>query len=62
MRNGIKEVMATIWCDGGESCLIFALYGLMLYAEMDYNGTYDEKSLKNRFKFICDVDADVSGL
>lgn len=58
IRNGVKEVMATAWCNGGDSAMIFALYGLMIYAEMDYNGSYDEKTIKERFKFICGVDAD----
>lgn len=58
MNNGVKEVMATIWCNGGESCMVTALYGLMIYAEMDYNNGYDENSIKKRFKFVCGVDAD----
>lgn len=58
IRNNIKEVMATIWCNGGESTMITALYGLTLYAEMDYNGTYNEEEIKKRFKYICGVDAD----
>lgn len=58
MRNGVKEVMATIWCNGGESCMITALYGLMIYAEMDYNKEYDEETIKRRFRYICGVEAD----
>ena len=58
LNNGVKEVMATVWCNGGESTMVTALYGLMLYAEMDYNGEYDEESIKKRFKFICGVEAD----
>ena len=58
MRNGIKEVMATAWCNGSDSAMVNALYGLMVYAEMDYIGEYDEETIKNRFKFICGVDAD----
>lgn len=54
----VDEVVATVWGDGRDGTLIFALYGLMLYAEMDYNGFYDEKTIKERFKFICGADAD----
>lgn len=58
IRNGVKEVMATSWANGGDCTLIFALYGLMIYAEMDYNGEYDEKTIKERFRYICGIEAD----
>ncbi len=58
IRNGVKEVMITSWGDGCDGCLITTLYGLMLYAEMDYNGVYDEATIKKRFEFICGFPAD----
>lgn len=58
IRNNVKEIIASIWGDGGESCLILSLLGLMLYAEMDYNGVFDLDEIKKRFRYLCGVEAD----
>ena len=58
MRNNIKEVAVSAWNDCDGAPLIFALLGVLNYAEIDYNGFYDEETLKKRFKYICGVDAD----
>lgn len=58
IRNGVSDVLAALWNDGGEGALVLGLYGILLYAEMDYNGEYDEAQLKKRFKYIFGFDAD----
>ncbi len=58
MRNGVRDVLAALWNDGGEGVLVMALYGILLYAEMDYNGVYDEAEIKKRFKYIFGFAAD----
>ena len=35
-----------------------ALLGILIYAEIDYNGFYDENMMKTRFRFICGFDAE----
>ncbi len=54
-KKGIREVNATIWHNGAESSLITALPGLQLYAEYDYNGTYDREQLEKRFEYCCNA-------
>jgi len=58
IKNNVKEVLCSVWGDGGETPLVFAMYSLMLYAEMDYNGFYDEAQIKKRFKYIFRFNAD----
>lgn len=52
-KNEIKEIFATVWHNGSESCLIMALAGLAWYADYDYKGHYDEQSVKECFAFSC---------
>ena len=57
-KNEIKEIFATIWHNGSESCLIMALAGLAWYADYDYKGRYDEQSVKECFDFACSLSYD----
>jgi len=58
IKNGVKDVFATIWHNGAECPLVTSLLGIMLFAEMDYTGVYDLDTIKKRFEFICGVNAD----
>lgn len=58
IKNGVKEVIATIWHNGAECPLVTSLLGLTIYAEMDYTGVYNLENIKKRFEFICDICAD----
>jgi hexosaminidase len=58
MNHGVKDVIATVWHNGAECPLITSLLGLMIYAEMDYQGKFDIESIKKRFEFICKINAD----
>ncbi len=49
MRNGIKEVMATIWTNGSEGSIMLTVAGLAWFADMDYVGEYNEESTKECF-------------
>jgi hypothetical protein len=51
-REGVTEVIATLWGDDGTECDWFsALLGLQLFAEHGYADTLDEEKLKRRFYF-----------
>ncbi len=51
-REGVTEVIATLWGDDGTECDWFsALLGLQLFAEHGYADTLDEEKLKRRFHF-----------
>jgi hexosaminidase len=56
-KHGVKQVFATAWGDNGaESNLLTILYGLQLFAEIDYQGYYDESHTKKRFAFCVGAD------
>lgn len=58
-KQGIKSVFATMWGDDGAECDVFqALYGLQLFAELNYSEEYNEDELKENFKICCDLSAD----
>lgn len=58
-EEGIKEVIATIWGDGGtESNLYSNLLGLQLFAEHGYSGNFDLDKLKTRFQFCTGASYD----
>lgn len=57
IQNHVDTVIATVWNNGAEGSLITALYGLQLFAEMDYTRACDEASLRARFAFCCGTDA-----
>jgi RNAse (barnase) inhibitor barstar len=57
-EHGIKQVFATAWGDdGGETNLLTILYGLQLFAELDYTGKYDPFELEQRFRQSVGVEA-----
>jgi len=51
-KEGVKEIIATLWGDDGSECHIYsALLGLQLFAEHGYAEQVDERKLKRRFEF-----------
>lgn len=52
-KGGVREVIATIWHNGSECSLILSLAGLAWYADYDYKGCYDERSVKECFENAC---------
>ncbi len=57
-KKGIKEVMATIWLNGSEGTMLFALAGLAWYASYDYCGTRDDTDVRATFENACGVSYD----
>ena len=57
-KGGIRDVLATVWHNGSEACLIMALAGLAWYADYDYQGKFDEESVKQCFRAACRQDYD----
>ncbi len=58
-KQGIKEVIATMWGDNGGECNMFsALLGLQLYAEHGYSKELDIDKLKRRVKFCTGIEFD----
>ncbi len=47
--KGVKELIATVWGNGGEANMIVSLAGLAWYADFDYKGTFDLDSVKECF-------------
>lgn len=57
--NGVQEVFATTWGDGGAESNIFAtLLGMQLYAEHGYADDVDEETLARRFAACTGCRAD----
>lgn len=50
-KEGVREVIATVWHNGAECNLITSLAGLAWYADYGYKGYYDEESMKECFAF-----------
>lgn len=51
-ESGVREVVATLWGDGGcESNVYASLLGMQLYAEHGYARQLDPEKLKKRFRF-----------
>ena len=62
LRNGIKDVFATMWGDDGAECSIYeALLGMQLYAEYNYCNE-PENSLPQMFKICTDFDGEAFSL
>lgn len=57
-KNGVEEVLATVWHNGSESSVIMALAGLAWYADYDYKGGFDLESVKACFENSCGVSYD----
>lgn len=52
---GIKDNIISVWNNEAACPLVTALYGMQLYAEFDYKGTWPEKNADELFEFICGV-------
>ena len=57
-KKGIKEVMATIWLNGSEGTMLFALAGLAWYASYDYCGERNDADVRTTFENACGVSYD----
>lgn len=56
-KEGIKEVMCTVWGGDVVECNIYAnLLGMQLFAEHGYSKELDMKKLAKRFKFVTGMD------
>jgi len=52
-EKGVSDVMATVWLNGAEGMAMLSLAGLAWYADYDYKGCFDIKSVKRCFEFSC---------
>lgn len=57
-KCGVQDVFATIWGGAGEHNIFATLLGMQLWAELDYNGSFDKEKLKKRFKACACADFD----
>ncbi|MDG0813575.1 beta-N-acetylhexosaminidase [Cohnella rhizosphaerae] len=58
-REGVREVIATLWGDDGTECDWFsALLGLQLFAEHGYAAELDEDKLRRRFHYCTGAHMD----
>ncbi len=57
-KKGTKEVIATVWHNGSESSLVMSLAGLCFYAEFDYTGEWNERSIREGFRRTCFAEYD----
>lgn len=54
-RNGIKDVIYTIWGDNGAECSRFAVLPAMFYNACVAHGIEDEAEIKQKFKECFDI-------
>ena len=57
-KKGVSEVLATVWHNGSEACLMMALTGLAWYADYDYTGGFNLESVKQCLQFSCGISYD----
>ena len=57
-KKSTKEVFATVWHNGSESCLVMSLPLLAMYADYDYAGKYDEDRIRACFRASCGLSYD----
>ncbi len=57
-KGGIKEIMATVWNNGGEANTIVSLAGLSWYADYDYRGYFDEAEAAKCFEAATGISYD----
>lgn len=58
-REGVREVIATLWGDDGTECDWFsALLGLQLFAEHGYADVLDDAKLSRRFRYCTGASMD----
>jgi len=51
--EGVREVIATVWHNGSESCPVMATAALAWYAGFDYCGSFDKEAIKKTFERAC---------
>ncbi len=54
-KGGIREVIATVWQNGGECSTVLSLAGLAWYADYAYRGAYSEEGVRFTFRAACGV-------
>ena len=58
-KHGISHVFATLWGDDGAECDLYeSLYGLQLFAEMNYDSDNGETKLDEMFRVCNGFDAE----
>ena len=58
-RNGIRQVFATAWGDDGAECSpLTTLFGLAIFAQIDYGTGYDEAASKDEFSRVTGLPAE----
>lgn len=57
-KEGIDEVIATVWHNGSEASLTLGLAGIQLYAEYMYKGIYDHSVVSDGFARTCGASLD----
>ena len=55
IEAGIKDVIISVWNNEAACPLVTALYGMQLYAEIDYTGKAPGKNADDLFEIICRV-------
>ncbi len=58
IEAGIKDIIISVWNNEAACPLVTSLYGLALYADIDYTGDYPGKECDDFFEFICGVSAE----
>ena len=58
IESGIKDLIISVWNNEAACPLVTALYGMQLYAEVDYTGEKASKRADEFFEFICGVSTD----
>lgn len=58
IKADVKEVFATAWLDDGAECnLMTILFGLTIFGEFNYTGSWDEEEGEKRFRASSGLDA-----
>lgn len=58
-KEGIKQVIATLWGDNGTETNVFgAILGMQLFAEHGYSEKVNDEKVKQRFRFCAGADFD----
>lgn len=52
-KQGVRDVIATVWHNGSEAQLITALAGMAWYADFGYTGVFDPESIRQCFECAC---------
>ena len=57
-KNGVKNVMVTLWGDNGKECSYFNMLPTLFYVSCVNKGITDMKVIKEEFKKFTSVDFD----